>query len=160
MRGHIAIGSAGLILLFIGCKQQSTELSTADVAAVKANYTDWAKVAPNRQDSSAAGNLLTEDVWISTANQQPVVGRPAMLAVLKTWPADLKQSWNVEEVVGSGNHAFSRASVTEHFTQGGKPGQFHEVCLSLHRRNAAGARQFSRVACHPIDTLTTATNTR
>jgi ketosteroid isomerase-like protein len=156
MRGHIALGSAGFLLLFAGCKQPGADLTAAEVDAVKANYTDWAKAAPNRQDSAAAAKLLAEDVWVSTANQAPVVGRPAMLAVLKTWPADLKQSWNVEEVVGSGDHAFSRASVTETFTQAGKPGSFHEVCASLHRRSAAGDWQFSRVICHPVDTLPSA----
>jgi ketosteroid isomerase-like protein len=153
MRRHIALISTGFFLLLGGCRQQTAELTPADVAAVKANYTDWANSAISKRDTVAANKLVTEDLWYSPANRSPYVGRNATVGIIPTLPADIRQSWNVEEVVGSGDHAYSRASVTETFTSdAGKKVTGHEVCASLHRRDANGDWKFSRVICHSVDT--------
>jgi ketosteroid isomerase-like protein len=152
MRQHITLISTGLFLLLGGCRQQAAELTPADVAAVKANYTDWANSAIAKKDTAAAGKLVTEDLWYSPANRSPYVGRNATVGLIPTLPAMLNQSWNVDEVVGGGDHAYTRASVTETFTSdAGKRVTGHEVCASLHRRDAAGNWKFSRVMCHPVD---------
>lgn len=152
MRRHVTLVSA-FFLLLNGCRQQAAELTPAEVAAVKANYTDWASSAIGKKDTVAAGKLVTEDLWYSPANRSPYVGRNATISIIPTLPVDVNQSWNVDEVVGSGDHAYSRASVTETFTSdAGKKVTAHEVCATLHRRDASGAWKFSRVICHSVDT--------
>jgi len=140
---------AALVAL-AGCQKAAPELAASDVAAVKANYTDWAAAVANR-DFSAVAKLVTADIWAFQPDQPAIVGREAIVAWTKTWPPDFRQTWVVDEVGGYLDLAFSRATVTESWAlPDGKRETEQAVCVSIHRRQPDGTWQFSRSISHAL----------
>lgn len=153
MRQTQVIKAAMTLFVLSACKGPSPELATVDVAAVKANYTDWATATANK-DTAAIAKLVTADEWISNPNQAAIIGREATVVWTKAWPSDMRQTWVVDEVSGYLDMAFSRATVTESYSlPDGKLVTEHAVCVNIHRRQPDGSWQFSRSMCHSIDPL-------
>lgn len=137
----------------VACQRPASQLSPPDIAAVKANYSDWATAVANR-DYEAIARLVAEDEWISNPNEAPRVGREATVAWVKSWAPDVKQSWIVDEVLGYSDMAYSRATVT--VTSTGPDGQQiteHAHSVNLHRRQPDGRWVFARSINHSIDPL-------
>ncbi len=153
MRHTQVIKAAMTLVVLSACQSPSPELTTSDIAAVKANYPDWAAATANK-DTAAIAKLVTADAWISVPNQAAIVGREATVVWTKAWPADLRQTWVVDEVGGYQDMAYSRATATESYSlPDGKQATEHAVCVGIHRRQADGSWQFSRSICHSIDPL-------
>jgi ketosteroid isomerase-like protein len=77
-----------------------------------------------------------------------------MIAWVKTWAPGVQHAWEVQEVVGYADLAFSRATVTS--TYPGKDGKkvterYQTVCL--HRRQPDGRWMFARGMNVPLDPL-------
>ena len=136
------------------CRPSSSELSSADIDAIKRTYTDWAAATASK-DWEAAGNLGTADVWLSDPHQAPIEGRGALVTWLETnWPANMSQTWVVQEVAGYRDLAYARATATEVYTRpDGTQYTEHSLCLNTFRREPDGAWRFSRNSCHLVDPL-------
>lgn len=143
--GALVLGS------FAACQRSAAPLSPAEVDGVKANYTEWG-AAVGKRDYQAMARLLAEDVWISNPNEGPFVGRDAAIAWVKSWAPDVKQAWEVQEVLGYADMAFSRATVTSaHTGQDGKKVSARFQSVNLHRRQPDGHWVFARCVNFSLD---------
>lgn len=145
--------SALALGLFAACQRSAVSLSPADIEAVKANYTNWG-TAVGKRDYDAMSRLMADDTWTSNPNESPMVGRAAAIDWVKTWAPDVKHVWEVQEVVGYADMAFSRATVTAIYTgKDGKKATERHQSVCLHRRQPDGRWVFARAMNVPLDPL-------
>lgn len=139
--------------LLAGCQLSAATLSSADVDAVKANYTDWGTAAGKR-DYETMSRLLASDLLITNPHETPMTGREAAIAWVKTWAPDMKQRWDVHEVLGHSDLAYSRATVVAtHTGPDGRPVTERFMSVNLHRRQPDGRWVFARCVNFSIDPL-------
>ena len=139
--------------LFAGCQRSAAPLSLADIEAVKANYTAWG-AAVGKRDYDAMTRLLASDVLVTKPHETPIAGRDATIAWVKTWAPDSKQAWEVLEVLGCSDLAYSRATVTANYTEpDGKKVTERVQSVCLHRRQPDGRWVFARCVNYSVDPL-------
>jgi len=110
-------------------------------------------------DLEAIARLMTNDVWFSIPNQAPIVGRDSVIAWIKTWPRIIGQDWHVEEIGGTADIAFIRATGIETYQfPGGTPISEHQACLTVAQRQPAGAWEFSHISCLSTEPLVSTSN--
>jgi uncharacterized protein (TIGR02246 family) len=82
-------------------------LSEADLAAIR-GVIEQDAVAVRRSDWDAAAQLFTADAIRFPPHHEPIRGRAAMLAWLKTFPAIQEFSITADEIAGGDDVAFVR----------------------------------------------------
>ncbi|MFI5311007.1 MAG: YybH family protein [Gemmatimonadales bacterium] len=152
MRHHAkTVVTIALLAVTAGCQSApaSTELSDADVTAVKSQIDRWAKAALAADWTAGLKELTNDAVWLPP-NAAPLVGHDALLAWLNSYPKITRFDHTVDEVVGHGDLAYARGTYDIDVTLPDKTtatekGSF----LEIHRKQADGTWRYTRVSHHP-----------
>lgn len=119
-------------------------LTEADRAAIAAAGESM-EVATNAGEMAKWADVQTEDVQMFAPNADPVVGRDAVIAALKTYPPLSNVKFVQDEVVGAGDVAYVRGSYSMTLSPPGIP-PFEDkgVYMEIWRKQPDGRWLISR----------------
>jgi uncharacterized protein (TIGR02246 family) len=136
------------MLSSVACKAPPSELSEADVAAIRAQINTYVSTAL-AGDWEAWGRLLAPDYVQMSPGQPPVVGREAVLALARTWPRLTSFTVTIDEIAGQGDLAYARGTYQEAGTlPDGSAMSDRGKWLQIHRRQADGTWLYTRLLYH------------
>jgi ketosteroid isomerase-like protein len=142
-----------ILAVVVGCANQTSDLSEADKNAVKAQVEKY-RQASLASDWDTWGNTLASDVQVFPPNMQPLNGRAAAVAWVKTFPKLTGFTVNIEEVSGHGDVAYDRGTYELKMSMpDGSSASDHGVFLEVHRRQSDGTWPYTRLMFHSTDPL-------
>lgn len=145
---YLALGLT-LLAFLAGCQPAATpELSSADVAAVRATIDTYAKTAL-AGDWDAWGKTLATDVVYMPPNQPPLLGRDAAVAFGKSFPKITSMSITPEDITGRADLAYVRGKYSYSAAlPDGTAVSESGVFLEIHRRQADGSWPYTQAIWH------------
>ena len=155
-----AISEATLLAILIGCGSATGDLSQTDKGAVKAQIEKYRQAAL-AADWDTWGNTLSSDVIVLPPNMQPLTGRAAAVAWIKTFPKLTGFTVNVEEVSGRGDLAYSRGTYELKMVMpDGSAATDRGTFLDVHRRQSDGTWLYTHLMFHSTEVLPAAAPVR
>lgn len=137
-------------VLLAACQPAASELSEADVTAIKAK-TDRYVAAALASDWDVAGKELSSDIVFLPPNAAPVVGHDAAMTYLRNYPKITGFTVNVDEVRGRGDLAYARGTYMISVELPDKSAATENgAFLETHRKQADGTWRYAHIMWHSM----------
>ena len=143
----------------IACQNSEQKLSDQDITAIQSTSDKYVSTAL-ASDWDSWGNTITPDVIFSPPNQEPLVGREAAVAYVRTIPKFISFTAPTSEISGYKDLAYSFGSYSLTVTSNDSSSFSDQGSyVNIFRKQPDGAWLYSRVIWHsdlPLPTPKTA----